>query len=71
MVAASHNEEAADLGRGRRAAHDLVHHLARLGAREVVTVEQPGERRLDHEDPRKRRPSSGPSGVSTLLNVWE
>src|SRR5205085_6652026 len=56
-----------DLGRGRLAAHDLVHHLARLFAREVVAVEEPRERLLHrHRAPsRKLRASSGPTGVST------
>ena len=61
------DEEAADL-RGRRlAGHDRVHHRARLGARQVVAVEQPCERVLDHVvDPsRKLRAMSRPSGVST------
>ena len=47
------DEEAAHLGRGRLAAHDLVHDVARLGLREVASVEQPRERFLD----RHRLPS--------------
>ena len=39
------DEEAADLGRRRVAAHDLVHHLAGLLPRERAAVEQVGERR--------------------------
>ncbi len=38
---AERDEEAGDLGRRRLAAHDRVHHLARLVARQVATVEQP------------------------------
>ena len=61
------DEEASHLRGGRLAAHDLVHHVARLAAREVAPLEQVGERLLDrHRLPsRKLRPSAGPSGVST------
>ena len=60
------DEEAGDLGVRRLATHDHGHRPARLGAREVVAVEQPPERPLDHSLPsRKFRASAGPSGVST------
>ena len=53
------HEEAADLRRRRLAVHDRVHDRARLVAVEVVPVEQPRERRLDHaclqEVPRELR----------------
>ena len=63
---AQRDEEACDLCLRRLAAHDLVHRLERLRAREVVAVEHPGDRRLDHSLPsRKLRASAGPSGVST------
>ena len=62
------DEEAADLGLRRLAGHDLVHHRARLLAVEVVTVEQPRERLLDH-DSRKFRASSRPSGGQHGLGV--
>ena len=63
---AQRDEEARDLRLRRLAAHDLVHPLARLVAREVVPVEQRAEQLLDHRRPsRKFRPIAGPTGVST------
>ena len=60
------DEEAADLRRGRLAAHDLVHDLAGLVPAEVVAVEDPCESVLDHAAAsRKFFASAGPSGVST------
>ena len=59
------DEEAADLRRRRVAAHDLVHHVARLRTREVAAFEELGEGSLDHQE-RKFSASSGPSGVRTL-----
>ena len=61
------DEEASDLRLRRTAAHDRSHHLARLGARQVFTVEQLSERRLDHRaaPPRKFRASTSPHGVKT------
>ena len=63
-LGAQRDEEAADLRRRRLAAHDLAHHLARFLAAEVVAVEQPLQRLLDHLA-RKFRAISRPSGVST------
>ncbi len=63
---AQRDEEAGDLRLRRLAAHDLAHRLVRLGAGEVVSVEQAGDGLLDHNRPsRKLRASAGPSGVST------
>ena len=45
---AERDEEAADLGRRRLAAHDLVHDLTRALTREVASLEQLCERGLDH-----------------------
>ena len=59
------DEEAADLGRRRVAAHDLAHHLAAARPAELLAVEQVGERLLDQRRSRKFCPSRGPSGVST------
>ena len=61
------DEEAADLRRRSPRRHDLVHHLARLCPREVVAVEQPGERLLHRHRALSRKffASSGPTGVST------
>ena len=61
------DEEPAHLRGCRLAAHDLVHDVARLGPREVASLEQLGQCLLDgHRLPsRKFRPSAGPSGVST------
>src|SRR5262249_48698053 len=63
---AQRDEEAADLGRGRVAGHDRVHDAARLLAREVVAVEELGERVLDHRRAsRKFLAISRPTGVRT------
>ena len=59
------DEEAADLGGRRVAAHDLAHHLAAARPAELLAVEQVGERLLDQRRSRKFCPSRGPSGVST------
>ena len=60
------HEEAGDLRVCRLTAHDHGHRSARLVAGEVVAVEQPRERLLDHSLPsRKFRASAGPSGVRT------
>ncbi len=60
------DEEAADLGGGRLPGHDRVHDLTGFVAREVVAVEDSGERSLDHRRPsRKFLARSGPDGVST------
>ena len=60
------DEEGAHLGRRRLAVHDLVHDGPRLRPGQVAAVEEARERELDHRSPsRKRRPISGPSGVST------
>ncbi len=60
---AQRDEEAADLRRRRIPGHDHRHDLARLCTLEVVAVEQPRDRVLDHR--RKFRSRSIPSGVST------
>src|SRR5262249_4251847 len=60
---AQRDEEAADLRLGRLAAHDRPHHVARLGAREVVPLEQARDRPAQHS--RKFLSRSLPSGVST------
>ncbi len=62
---AERDEEAADLGLRRLAAHDLAHHLAAARPPELLPVQEVGERLLDHRRSRKFRPSRGPSGVST------
>src|SRR5205809_106197 len=63
---AQRDQEAGDLGGRGVAAHDRAHHVARLLTREVVAVEQPGERLLDHDEAsRKFFASAGPTGVST------
>ena len=60
------DEEAGDLRVRRLAGHDHGHRSARLVAGEIVALEQPRERLLDHKRPsRKLRASAGPSGVST------
>src|SRR6266511_2182411 len=63
-LCAERDEEAADLRWRRLAAHDLAHHLARLGTGEVVAVQQSRNRLLDHAV-RKLRSRSRPCGVST------
>ena len=55
---AQSDEKAADLRRSRLAAHDLVHHGARLLAREVASVQHPRDRLLDH------RPSLADGGAA-------
>ena len=60
------DEKAGDLRLRRVAGHDHGHRPARLVPRQVVAVEQPRDRLLDHSFPsRKFRASAGPSGVST------
>ena len=60
---AQSDEEAAHLRLRRLAVHDRAHHVARLGARQVVALEQTRDRALDHE--MKFLSRSLPSGVST------
>ena len=59
------DEEPGDLGLRRLAVHDRAHQLARVGAREVVPVEEQLDRRPD-DHRRKFLAIAGPSGVSTL-----
>ena len=59
------DQEAADLRLGRLPAHDLIHHLASLLARERPAFEELRESGPDHRE-RKFSASSCPSGVSTL-----
>ena len=59
------DQEAPDLRLRRFAAHDLIHHLARLRTREVAAFEQLGEGSANH-GARKFSASSRPSGVRTL-----
>ncbi len=64
------DEKAGDLRLRRFAAHDRVHRLARVLAREVAAVEHLRERLLDHSKPsRKLRASVGPSGRQHGLGV--
>ena len=65
-LGAERDQKAGDLGRRRLAAHDRTHHPTRLHAREIVAVEQPRERSLDHACASKKfRARAGPTGVST------
>ena len=62
------DEEPGHLRLRRLAAHDLAHHLAGLGAREVSPSSSRRNSLLDHADPAAERKFSaifGPSGVST------
>jgi len=54
------DEEAADLPRRRLAAHDRVHHRARFRPRQVLPVQELGERFLHRSPSRKFFTSSGP-----------
>src|SRR5439155_13567802 len=59
------DQKASDLSRCGFAAHDRAHHLSRVLARQVVAVEQPLQRLLDHVRSRRFRAISRPRGVST------
>ena len=60
------DQKACDLGGRRLAAHDRSHHTLRLFAGEIVSVEQPCQRLLDHAVASKKfRARVGPTGVST------
>ena len=60
------DEEAADLRRRRLAAHDLVHHLARLRTRARSRPSSSARERLPGSSRGSSAPGRGPSGVSTL-----
>src|SRR6266568_715937 len=63
---AQRDEEAADLGGSRLAAHDRAHGRACLRAAQIPAVQQVRENLLHHRrSSRKLRTRSGPVGVST------